>query len=84
MTAGEAFFFVGGMYDEGNGLPQDNSEAAAWLRLAADKGDIDAEARLGAEGGMHAEGIGVHRIILKRSYGFAKPPSRATRTPNST
>ena len=55
-TAGEDFFFIGGTYEDGDGLPQVYSEAVAWMRLGAQKGDINAEAKLGT---MYAAGNGV-------------------------
>lgn len=38
---------LGVMYDNGEGVPQDDSEAAKWFRLAADQGDADAQYNLG-------------------------------------
>jgi TPR repeat protein len=34
------------MYDNGTGVPEDDTEAVKWYRLAADQGDADAKARL--------------------------------------
>ena len=44
------------MYAKGRGVPQDDAEAAAWYRRAAEQGDADAQFGLGA---MYAEGRGV-------------------------
>ena len=44
------------MYRNGEGVPQDDAEAARWLRLAADQGHAEAQYNLG---GMYAEGLGV-------------------------
>ena len=35
------------MYERGNGVPQDYTEAARWYRLAADDGDDAAQCNLG-------------------------------------
>jgi uncharacterized protein len=35
------------MYSDGEGVPQDNAEAAKWYGLAADQGDARAEYNLG-------------------------------------
>ena len=47
---------LGGMYRRGEGVPQDNQEAAKWYRLAADQGYATAQYFLG---GMYAKGKGV-------------------------
>ena len=42
-----AQFNLGDMYDTGEGVPQDDAEAARWYRLAAEQGDADAQFNLG-------------------------------------
>jgi TPR repeat protein len=44
------------MYAQGQGVPQDNAQAVAWNRKAADQGDADAQYNLGV---MHRDGQGV-------------------------
>ena len=44
------------MYDEGEGVPQDDAEAVRWYRLAAEQGDATAQYNLGL---MYDEGEGV-------------------------
>ena len=44
------------MYDNGEGVPQDDAEAVRWYRLAADQGDARAQVILG---GMYDNGRGV-------------------------
>ena len=44
------------MYYEGKGVPQDYEEAVKWYRLAADRGNADAQCNLGQ---MYYEGEGV-------------------------
>ena len=44
------------MYLEGRGVPQDDAEAVRWMRLAAERGQGDAQALLGS---MYLEGRGV-------------------------
>ena len=51
-----AQFNLGLMYDNGQGVPQDYSEAVKWYRLAADQGDAYAQNNLGV---MYAKGQGV-------------------------
>ena len=47
---------LGWMYASGEGVPEDDAEAAGWYRLAADQGDADAQHHLGW---MYANGEGV-------------------------
>ena len=51
-----AQFSLGVMYDNGEGVPQDNAEAVKWYRLAAEQGDADAQFNLGR---MYDNGEGV-------------------------
>jgi hypothetical protein len=47
---------LGAMYANGQGVPQDDEEAAKWFRLAAEQGGADAQNNLGV---MYANGRGV-------------------------
>ena len=47
---------LGTMYDNGTGVPQDNTEAVKWFRLAAAQGDAEAQSNLGV---MYYFGEGV-------------------------
>ena len=47
---------MGGMYNEGQGVPQDYKEAVKWWRLAAEQRDVGAQTNLGV---MYAKGQGV-------------------------
>ena len=49
-------FRLGLMYDTGEGVPQDEAEAARWYRLAAEQGDAGAQNNLGLS---YARGEGV-------------------------
>ena len=51
-----AQFRLGSMYDEGDGVPEDNAEAVKWYRLAAEQGDAFAQTNLGW---MYEAGKGV-------------------------
>jgi TPR repeat protein len=51
-----AQFNLGIMYRNGNGVIQDNAEAANWYRLAAEQGNADAQYNLGV---MYKNGRGV-------------------------
>ena len=48
-SQGKAFaqFYLGNMYDAGEGVPEDNAEAVKWYRLAADQGNAFAQYNLG-------------------------------------
>ena len=52
----EAQLLLGGMYNEGLGVPQDYAEAARWYRLAAEQGIAMAQINLGSK---YARGQGV-------------------------
>jgi len=51
-----AQYNLGVMYDNGNGVPENDAEAVKWYRKAADQGDADAQFNLGV---MYDNGIGV-------------------------
>ena len=52
----EAQFNLGLIYDQGQGVPQNYSEAVKWYRKAADQGHADAQYFLGT---MYVQGQGV-------------------------
>ena len=52
----EAQFCLGAMYLLGDGVPQDDEEAAKWCRKAAEQGDAKAQSCLG---NMYSGGLGV-------------------------
>jgi uncharacterized protein len=52
----KAQFNLGGMYDYGIGVPEDDKQAVKWFRLAAEQGYADAQNNLGV---MYAKGEGV-------------------------
>jgi TPR repeat protein len=52
----EAQYNLGNMYREGKGVQQDNTQAAAWYRKAADQGDAAAQFNLGLMY-LHGEGV---------------------------
>ncbi len=56
----EAEFFVGFMYDTGNGIAKDPGEAAKWYRMAADQGHSMALNNLAA---LYLDGRGVGQDI---------------------
>jgi TPR repeat protein len=58
----EAQYNLGFMYEKGQGVPQDDTEAVRWLRLAAEQGDVQAQSNLG---GMYSHGRGVEQDILQ-------------------
>ena len=65
------------MYYYGQGVPQDDSEAAAWYRKAAEQGYAQAQPVLGY---MYFQGKGVQRKTLRLPGGTGKLPNRGTET----
>jgi len=63
----EAQWFLGSMYYQGKGVPQDDQEAVRWYRQAAEQGDADAQNTLGY---MYEHGRGVPRNYV-RAYMWA-------------
>ena len=57
-----AQFTLGGMYEKGQGVPQDYQEAVQWFRLAAEQGYALAQNNLGA---MYANGLGVRQNFVQ-------------------
>ncbi len=51
-----AQYFLGVMYKNGYGVPQDYKEAVKWYTLSAKQGDVDAQNNLGF---MYGKGLGV-------------------------
>jgi TPR repeat protein len=58
----EAQVNLGVMYEKGNGVPQDYSQAAAWYRKAAEQGDATAQGDLGT---MYFYGKGVPQDYIE-------------------
>jgi TPR repeat protein len=58
----EAQTELGARYFQGEGVPQDDTEAARWLLLAAEQGDPDAQNKLGF---LRAQGRGVSKDDAK-------------------
>ena len=52
----QAQFYLGLMYLQGKGIPEDKKEALRWFRKAAAQGDAQAQSMLG---GMYTLGQGV-------------------------
>ena len=63
----EAQWFLGSMYYQGKGVPQDDQEAVRWYWQAADQGDAYAQNTLGY---MYEHGRGVPRNYV-RAYMWA-------------
>ena len=49
-------------YYDGEGVPEDNTEAVKWWRLAAAQGDARAQAALGV---LYANGTGVPEAVVQ-------------------
>ena len=56
------------MYDDGHGVPRDDTEAAKWFRLAADQGYAMAQNNLGS---LYARGEGVPKDYVQAYMWFA-------------
>ena len=52
----DAQYNLGFMYDNGEGVPEDDTEAVRWFRQAAEQGNVDAQYNLGF---MYVKGEGV-------------------------
>ncbi len=80
----EAQFDVGFMYAIGDGVPEDDVEAARWYRLAAEQGDADGQFILGFSYG-EGEGVpqddteAVRWFRLAADQGFADAQNRLGR-----
>ena len=74
-----AQYYLGNIYSDGQGVPQDNAEAVQWYRLAADQGNAFAQYNLG---NMYINGQGVpqdpaeavkwFRLAAEQGYAFAQ------------
>jgi len=63
----EAQFNLGVLYDEGAGVEQNLTTAAAWYRKAAEQGFIDAQTNLGI---MYYHGLGVDPDLEAAAHWF--------------
>ena len=65
-----AQFHLGFMYEYGQGMPQDDEQAAHWYRKAAEQGDADAQFSLGI---LYLIGQGVQQdtVLAYVSFGIA-------------
>src|ERR1019366_6034446 len=52
----EAQYMLGYLYHKGQGVPQDDTQAAGWYRKAAEQGDAGAQMQLGS---LYKDGQGV-------------------------
>ena len=64
-----AHFFVGEMYDKGEGVPQDFKQAVYWYTKAAYQGDVSSQCRLAK---MYLDGEGIAKDNDKARYWFTK------------
>jgi TPR repeat protein len=71
-----AQFTLGFMYAHGQGVPQDDAQAAKWYRLAADQGHALAQNNLGV---MYANGRGVPKdaVLAYRWFNLAVAQGQA-------
>ena len=64
--------WLGSMYKNGFGVPQDDAEAVNWYRKAAEQGDASGQIDLGF---MYKKGRGVPWDDAKPRGGTARPPN---------
>ncbi|MBT8354072.1 MAG: sel1 repeat family protein [Desulfobacterales bacterium] len=64
-----AQFNLGAMYDSGDGVSEDDAEAANWYRKAADQGHVNAQFNLGV---MYANGEGVAENATEAANWYRK------------
>jgi Sel1 repeat len=62
----EAKFYLGMMYDRGQGVPQSDVEAARWFRMAAEQGDVTSQSTLGSIYLFGEEGVPQNYAEAKR------------------
>ena len=70
----DAQFSLGVMYADGEGVPEDDTEAVRWFRLAADQGDTQAQYSLAL---MYGNGRGVTQDDVQAHMWFNLVASRA-------
>ena len=68
-----AQYFLGSMYAEGEGVPEDYAEAAKWYHLAAERGDAEAQFSLG---GLYFYGAGVPRDLAEAVKWYRRAAER--------
>jgi len=64
-----AQFNLGAMYDSGEGVPEDDAEAAKWYHQAAGQGHVNAQFNLGV---MYANGEGVAENAVEAASWYRK------------
>ena len=64
-----AQYNLGAMYDSGDGVPEDDAEAAKWYQQAADQGHVSAQFNLGV---MYAYGEGVTEDAAEAATWYRK------------
>ena len=65
----QAQFNLGVMYDQGQGVRQDDAQAAQWFRKAVEQGVAEAQYNLGV---MYANGKGVHQDYAQAVQWYRK------------
>ncbi|MEO8332303.1 MAG: tetratricopeptide repeat protein [Gallionella sp.] len=64
----KAQFYLGLMYRQGNGVAQNDKEAAIWWSKAAEQGNMEAQENLGL---IYAKGLGVERDWVQADKWFS-------------
>ena len=68
---------VGSIYDNGDGVPEDDAEAVKWYRKAAEQGHADAQYNLGF---MYANGEGGPTNLVKAYMWFSLAKAQGDET----
>ena len=76
-----AQYFLGNMYDTGEGVPENDAEAAKWFRKAADQGYADAQLNLGFSY-ANGEGVPENNIRAYVWWSMAKTQGSTTAAGN--
>ena len=79
--AAYAQYNLGNMYDNGDGVPENDAEAVKWYRKAADQGHVSAQINLGRMYYMD-EGIPENTIKAYVWWSMAKTQGHTTATEN--
>jgi hypothetical protein len=75
MIAEEDYWTLGGLYAEGQGVPQDYTEALKWYRLAAERGDVWSQFNVGR---LYLNGNGVQQDYEVAYFWFSLAAARAS------
>ena len=76
-----AQFNLAALYENGQGVAQNDAEAARWYLKAAEQGDAEAQVRVGS---LFEQGKGVPRDLDQASYWYGKVLAEGRKAPRQT